>query len=34
MQPNGIVPVIMLDYGDFKLKGVLDMIEPIAPPDC
>jgi hypothetical protein len=34
MQPNGIVPVIMLDYGDFKLKGVLDMIEPIALPDC
>jgi hypothetical protein len=24
----------MLDYGDFKLKGVLDMIEPIALPDC
>jgi hypothetical protein len=34
MQPNGVVPVIMLDYGDFKLKGVLEMIEPIASPDC
>lgn len=34
MQPNGVVPRMVLDYGDFKLDGVLDKIEPLAAPHC
>lgn len=34
MQPNGVVPKMVLDYGDFKLNGVLDKLEPLAAPHC
>ncbi|MBT5107415.1 MAG: cell envelope integrity EipB family protein [Rhodospirillaceae bacterium] len=34
MQPNGVVPRMVLDYGDFKLNGVLDKIEPLTSPQC
>jgi len=34
MQPNGIVPAFTLDYGSFKLRGVLARLVALEKPDC
>jgi len=34
VQANGIVPSFVLDYGIFKLRAVLDKIEPLPDPGC
>ena len=31
---NGILRDLVLDYGDFKLKGALERLELLEPPDC
>lgn len=32
--PNGISEFMLIDYGDFKLRGTLDKIELLPEPDC
>ncbi len=34
MLPNSVSEYMMIDYGDFKVKGTLDKLEPIAAPSC
>lgn len=34
MLPNGVSEYMMIDYGDFKVKGTLDKLEPLTAPSC
>jgi hypothetical protein len=34
LQSNGVVPRIVLDYGDFKVNGILERLEPLNAPNC
>lgn len=34
IQANGIVPKIVLDYGDFKVNGILERLEMLEKPNC
>ena len=34
LQDNGIAPCLILDYGDYSVKGTLARLEPLAKPDC
>ena len=34
LQSNGVVPRIVLDYGDFKVNGILERLEPLKAPGC
>ncbi len=32
--PNGVSEFMLLDYGEFRLRGVLEKVEILAKPDC
>lgn len=32
--PNGVSEFMLIDYGDFKLRGALEKIEVLPKPDC
>ena len=34
LQDNGIAPSLILNYGDYSVKGVLTRLEPLEKPDC
>lgn len=34
LQDNGVAPSLLLDYGDYAVKGVLAKVEALEKPDC
>lgn len=32
--PNGVSEFMLMDYGEFRLRGALQKVEPLSKPDC